>query len=242
MKLSRNLWYMAGSEALRKNLVLTAARAECQPWPIVKEITSFSPESGECISLAFVQQRQAQVLSILNFLGSDMKKMWLPWNKWIGHLLVFLEIWKTNRTKSGIISRQRLSQERGPGPPFYPGHPSALASCPLNWSHCLTLMQTLAPLWFCREAAPLAPLPPAWGFFGLIPLSCDSGCQPGGPLSRVVLEICADLLHKNYQVNPFGIPWEMSSQGQSLGSPCLNPGLRVRMDGGQDLWGCLDGP
>ena len=49
------------------------------------------------------------------------------------------------------------------------------------------------------------------------------------------LEICAYLLHKSYQVNPFASPWEMSSQGQSLGAPCLNPGFWVRVDGGQDL-------
>lgn len=122
---------------------------------------------------------------------------------------------KTNRIKdkSAIISRQRLSQERGPGPPLYPEHPSALASCPLNQSHCLALMQTLAPLWSCRGS----PTCTAWGFLGLIPLSCDSGRQPGGPLSRV--EVCADLLHKRCQVNPFAVPWEVSSQGQSLGAP-----------------------
>lgn len=133
------------------------------------------------------------------------------------------------KDKSAIISRQRLSQERGPGPPLYPEHPSALASCPLNQSHCLALMQTLAPLWFCRGS----PTCTAWGFLGLIPLSCDSGRQPGGPLSRV--EIWADLLHKRCQVNPFAVPWEVSSQGQSVGAPWLNPGVWIRTDGGQDL-------
>lgn len=164
-----------------------------------------------------------------------MKKMWLPWNKWVAICapedMKEEKKKKTNRIKdkSAIISRQRLSQERGPGPPLYPEHPSALASCPLNQSHCLALMQTLAPLWFCRGS----PTCTAWGFLGLIPLSCDSGRQPGGPLSRV--EICADLLHKRCQVNPFAVPWEVSSQGQSLGAPWLNPGVWVRIDGGQDL-------
>lgn len=74
------------------------------------------------------------------------------------------------KNKSRIISRQRQSQERGPGPPPYPEHPSALASCPLNQSHCLALMQTLASLWFCREAAPHAPLSTRLGLLWAYPM------------------------------------------------------------------------
>lgn len=140
---------------------------------------------------------------------------------------------KTNsiKDKNGIISRQRLSQEKGPGPPPYPEHPSALASCPLNKSHCLALVQTLAPLWFCRGS----PTCTAWGFWGLshwavTPADSQEALYPGW-----CLEICADLLHKRCQVKPFAVPWEMSSQGQSLGAPQLNPGVWVGIDGGQDL-------
>lgn len=143
------------------------------------------------------------------------------------------------KNKSGIISRQRQSQERGPGPPPYPEHPSALASCPLNQSHCLALMQTLASLWFCREAAPHTAFYPPGASLGLshwamTPAASQEGLYPGW-----CLKISADLLHKSCQVNPFAVPWEMSRQGQSLGPVWLNLGVWVRMDSGQDLRVCL---
>lgn len=65
----------------------------------------------------------------------------------------------------------------------------------------------------------------------MTPAASQEGLYPGW-----CLEISADLLHKSCQVNPFAVPWEMSSQGQSLGAVWLDLGVWVRIDGGQDLY------
>lgn len=103
--------------------------AECQPWPIVKEITFFFSRIWRMhISLLlWAVKRQSQVVKCLNFLGPDVKKMWILWNKmdW-AYLLVFLEIWKTNRLKTKWNHFQAETEPRkGPRSSLYPGHPSA---------------------------------------------------------------------------------------------------------------------
>lgn len=52
--------------------------------------------------------------------------------------------------------------------------------------------------------------------WALTPAASQEGLYPGR-----CLETCADLFHKRCQVNPFAVPWEMSSQGQSVGAPWL---------------------
>lgn len=134
---------------------------------------------------------------------------------------------KTNgiKNKSGLISRQGLSQERGPVLPFtqstlHPWHSMpwirviVWLSCK-HWLHCDSA--GTQPHMYC--------FPPAWGSFGFIPLSCDSGTQPAGPPTRVVPEDLRWFIAQLCQVNHFAIPWEMSSQGQSRGAPWVNSGL-----------------
>jgi hypothetical protein len=152
---------------------------------------------------------------------------------------------KTNgmKNKSGIISRQRLSQERGPYPPLYPEHPSALASRPLNQSHCLVLKANTGSIVILQGRSPTrSAFHPPRASSGLSRWAGTQAVSQKGLYPGWCLRICADLLQKSCQVNPFAIPWEMSSQGQSSGVSCVNWGVWVRKDGGQNflsLYICL---